>query len=164
LGGVIEHEKMFRLGDRRNAIVVRGLPEEVHRDDGPGTKPSFLRRRAGPAQAFGIKIEAGLLHVRENRRCANEGNHLGGGGEGEARADHGVARPDALRHQCQNQRVSAACARHGMARAAERGELGFECAYLGPQDELAMAQHARDCLVDRSPQASALRSHVDERN
>src|SRR5262249_59094240 len=66
--------------------------------------------------------------------------------------------------ECQNQRISAACARHGMARAAERRELGFESAHLGPQDELTMTQHARDRLVDRSPEASALRSNVDERN
>ena len=62
--------------------MVRGLPEEIHRDHGPGPKAKLARRRAGPLQAFGIEIEAHLLHVREHRRRANESDHLG------AESDH----------------------------------------------------------------------------
>src|SRR5882672_11552392 len=51
-----------------------------------------------------------------------------------------------------------------MTRAAERGELGFERAHLRPEDELAMAEHARDRVIDRSPEPPPLRGNVDERD
>jgi hypothetical protein len=49
-----------------------------------------------------------------------------------------------------------------MTRPAERSKLGFERAHLRPEDELAMAKHARDRVVDRSPQSPPLRGNVDE--
>src|SRR5207237_10294398 len=52
LGGVVEHEELLRRGDRGNAIVVRGLPEEIHRDHGPGPKAKLARRRAGALRAL----------------------------------------------------------------------------------------------------------------
>jgi hypothetical protein len=51
-----------------------------------------------------------------------------------------------------------------MTRAAERSELGFERAHLRSEDELAMAEHARDRVVDRPPEAPPLRGNVDERD
>ena len=129
-----------------------------------GRSPSLRAVATCPLQAFRIEIEARLLDVREDRRRADKRRHLGGRGEGEARADHRVARPDPLGHQHQHQRVGAARATHRMARAAERGQRGFESAHLGSENELAMAEHARDRLVDGSPEATALRGNVDERN
>src|SRR4029453_8335741 len=54
LGSVIEHEQVFRLRDRHNAIVVRGLPEQINRYDGFRMKPGLARRGARSLQACGI--------------------------------------------------------------------------------------------------------------
>jgi hypothetical protein len=51
-----------------------------------------------------------------------------------------------------------------VARAAERRKLGLERTHLGAEDELAMRQHARDCVIDGAAETAALRGNVDERD
>src|SRR5262245_21927140 len=51
-----------------------------------------------------------------------------------------------------------------MARAAKRREIGFDLMHLRPQDELAMAEHARDRIVDGLAKPATLGGHVNKRN
>src|SRR5208337_3196317 len=85
-------------------------------------------------------------------------------GESEGRADDGVARPDPLRHQHHHQRVGAARTAYRVARAAELRELGFERSYFGAEDELTVAEHARNGRIDRAPEPAPLRGKIDERD
>ena len=48
--------------------------------------------------------------------------------------------------------------------AAERRQFGLECPHFRAEDELAMAEHARDRGIDGAAEPAALRGHVDERN
>ena len=63
-----------------------------------------------------------------------------------------------------SKRIGAAGAGDGVARAAERREVGFDRVHLGPEDELAMAEHARDRIVDRAAEPAALGGNVNERD
>ena len=51
-----------------------------------------------------------------------------------------------------------------MARAAKNRKIGLERANLRPHDELAVAEHARDRVVDLAAEPAPLRGHVDERD
>ena len=61
-------------------------------------------------------------------------------------------------------RIGAAGAAHGVARAAEGGELGLDRAHFGTEDELTMRQHARDRRIDRAAQPPPLGTDINERN
>src|SRR5262249_2340525 len=52
----------------------------------------------------------------------------------------------------------------GVTRAAERGELGFERAHLRAENELAVAEHAGDRVVNGASEPAPLRGNVDERD
>jgi hypothetical protein len=164
LRGVVEHQHAGRFGDGGNGIVIGRQAEQIDRDDG-------LRLKAEPrggvergGKTLGIDVERVGVDIDEDGRGAEQRHHFGSGAEGKRRAEHRVARGNALGHQHQHERVGAAGAGNGMAGATELGERGFEGAHLGAEDELAMRQHAADRFVDRRPQASALGRHVDERN
>jgi hypothetical protein len=51
-----------------------------------------------------------------------------------------------------------------VARAAEGGEFALERPHLGAEDELAMRQDARDCVIDGAAEPATLRGNVDERD
>src|SRR4029450_13072666 len=87
LRSVIEHEQVFPLRDRDNAIVVRGLPEQINRYDSFRTKPGLARRGACSLQACGIQIEASLLDVGEDGRSTDQRHDFGSRSESKARAD-----------------------------------------------------------------------------
>jgi hypothetical protein len=51
-----------------------------------------------------------------------------------------------------------------MARSAELCERRLQLTHLRSKDELAMAEHARDCLVNRAPEPPPLRGKINERD
>ena len=122
LRGVVEHEQAFRLGDRQQRIVVGRQAEQIDRDHRLGLEAVTLGGRDRALDARRIEIERVRIDIGEHRRRAEQHDHFGGGAEREGRTDHRVARADALRHQHQHQRVGAAGAADGIARAAKRRE------------------------------------------
>ena len=164
LRGVVDHEQLLRVGDRGDRGVVGGLAEQIDRDDRLRLEPELARHRDRAGEALRIEIEAPLLHVHQHRRRADQRRDLGGGVEREGRHEHRVAGADALRHQRHQQRIGAAGAGDRVTGAAERREIGFDRVHLGAQDELAMAEHARDRIVDRAAKPPALGGNVNERD
>src|SRR5260370_28841094 len=104
------------------------------------------------------------LDISEHRRGADERHGLGGRAEGEARADHRIARAYSLGHEHHQQRISAARACHRMAGTAEGRERRFELSHLGTENELTMVEHAGDPAIDAVTKPAALGGDVDERN
>src|SRR5262249_4399861 len=102
------------------------------------------------------------LDVGEDRRGSDEHHDFGGRGESKARADHGIAGTNALRHQNKNQRIGSAGAAHHVTRAAEFGGLYFGRPPPRPRAELGKSGHAGNRFVDRAPEAAPLRGDVDE--
>src|SRR5581483_1124171 len=45
LRGIVEHEQLFRSGDRRDGVVIGRLPEQIDRDDRLGREALLLRHR-----------------------------------------------------------------------------------------------------------------------
>ena len=129
-----------------------------------GVSPALLAVATRAGDSVRVDIERVGVDIDEDRRRADQRRHFGGRAKRERRTDHRVARPDALRPQRQHQRVGAAGAGDGMARAAEFRELGLERAHFRAEDELAMAEHARNRGIDGAAEPAALRGDVDERN
>ena len=61
LGRIFQDKEAVALGDGVDAVVIRGLAEEVHRDDASGFKMSgsgvAAQAADGLGQGFGIEIE-----------------------------------------------------------------------------------------------------------
>ena len=164
LRGVIDHIELVLFGDRPHRLIVGRKSEQVDRHQRLRLEAGALRRRNRAFDAGGIDVEGLLVDLTEHRRRADERHRFGRGRIGERRADHGVAAPDALRHQHQHQRIGAARDPDRVPGAAEFGQRPLELTDFRPIDELAMLGDARDRVVDLLPEAAALRRHVDERN
>jgi hypothetical protein len=120
------------------------------------------RNRAGNARWS--KVERGGIDIGENRRGPDQDDNFCGGAERECRANHGVARTDALRHQHEHQRVRATATADRVTRAAKRGQRTLELGHLRPLDELAMRRDAGNGVVDGAAQPATLGADVDERD
>ncbi len=164
LRGIVEHEQVMRLGRGRNGVVIGRQAEQIDRDHRLRLEPEPAGGRDGLTDALGVDVEGVGLNVDEDRRRADQHRHFRRRAEGERGADHRVARADALGAQRQHQRIGAAGATDGMARAAECGELGLERAHFGTEHELTMREHARDRRIDRGAQPAPLGRDVDEGN
>ena len=164
LGSIVQNEQILRLRGGSDRGVVGREAEQINRDHRLRRQPGALGDRHRAGDALGIDIETLRLDIDENGRGADQRHHFGGGAEGEGRTDHCVAGADALGHQHQLQCVGAAGAAHGVFGAAELRQLRLERPHFRAEDELAMAEHARDRGIDGGPKPAALRGHVDERN
>ncbi len=164
LGGVVEHEQLLFRRDRVERVMLGRKPEQVDRQDHARREPRLLRGGDRPHDARRRDVEGRLVDVGEHRRGAEQHHHLRGRAEREGRADHRIARPDALRHQHQRERVGTARAAHHVPRAAELRQRLLERAHLGAENELAVIEDARDRNVYLVAEPATLRCNVDERN
>ena len=99
LGGVLDDRDAALPGGRHDRGHLGHLAEEVDGDDRAGS----LRDPFGhPGR---VDVEGHRVHIHEDGRGADPGNDAGGREEGERRGDDFVPRPDALGHQCEEQRV-----------------------------------------------------------
>ncbi len=139
LRGIIEHEHAVLGGDGANGVVVGGQPEQIHRDDcARACSPRRLAVATARSRLVRIEIEVIGADVGKHRLGAKQHDHFRRGMESKSGADHGVAGADLPCHQHQQQRIGAARTGDRMARAAERGKLGFELAHFRTLDELTM--------------------------
>jgi hypothetical protein len=164
LRGVIDHEQLLRLRDRRNGVVVGRLTEQIDRDHGFRLEAELACHRKRAREAVHIDIEARLVYIDQHRGRAHQRGSLGGRVKCEGRREHGVARADALCHQRHQQGIGTAGAGDSVAGAAERSQFGFDRVDLRTENELAVVEHARDRLVDRIAKPPTLRSDVNERD
>ena len=162
LGRVVQNEQSLGLGHRPDRIVVGALPEQVDGDDALRLEAEPLGGRDAAPERGQVDVEGSRIHVHEQRRRAGQCHALASGAEGEGRAQHRVARADALGHQHHQQRVGAARAGDDVLRAAERGKARFKLRHLGTVDELAMGENPAHGLVDGWAQAAALGADIDE--
>ena len=144
--------------------MVGGLPEQVDRHHRLGFETEPLRRRDPALQRGGIDVERRLVDIDEHRRRAGQRHGLAGRAEGEGRAQHGIARAKAFRHQHHQQRISATGDADDMLGAGKGREISLELRHLRAVDELAVIEHAGHRLIDRSAEPLALRADVDEGN
>lgn len=123
--------------------IFGGLAEKVARDDGLRNKPA-----AQPVQCIrqfgGIEVEGALVDINEQRSCAGQRHRLGGGHEGEGRAENRVFRPDPLSHQGDDQRIGTRSTAYRMLDASAPGKLLFELLDGFSHDILAAAQYVDD--------------------
>ena len=164
LRGVVEHKQTFRLGNCCHRVVIRRQAEQIDRNDGLGREPLLLRHRNGALQAPAIDVESRLVDIDKDRRRAKQSDDFRRGAKGESGTEHRIAAADALGHQHQQERIGAAGAADGVARAAECGEIPLEGLHLGAHDELAMCEHPRNGVINGATEAAALGGHVDEGN
>jgi len=164
LRGIVQNEHPLGFGNRCDRIVIRGLPEQINRNDRFRLEPALLGDRDAVFQRIGIDIERRFIDIDEDGRGAKKGHHLAGRAERKGRTDHSVARTNLLCHQHHQQRVGAAGAGDHMFRAAEGRKVRLQSRNFRPVDELAMRQHARDRIIDALAATVTLLDDVDERD
>ncbi len=140
------------LGERR------GPAEEVHRHD--RLRPLGDARR----DVVRVEVERDGIDVGEDGRRADTRDRLGGRVEGEGRADHLVAAPDAHRLEREDERVRAVGDADRMRHAEVRGRLALERLDLRAEDEPAGLEHLREPLLELGDERRVLRLDVDERD
>ena len=124
---ILDHQQSFRFGDPSDRLIVGAEPEQIDGDDRFRLQPSFAldhvdrRFEAGDIDIVGVGID-----VDEHRLGLGQRHHLGGRGEGEARHEDRIARPDAGRIERQQQRVGAVGAGNGVPDADIGGDLALE--------------------------------------
>ncbi len=154
------------LDDRNPAIAREGhhgvhvgrLPEEMHGHD--RLRP--WRDLAGGV--LDVHVEAVEAGVGEDRRRARARDAAGRGEEGEARADHLVARPDPQGHQREEDPVGARRDADRVLDARELGDLRFEVLDFRAEDELPGAQHALEGALELSLESQVLDVQVEQGN
>ena len=109
LRGICDQAQPFGFGDLAQRFVVCRQAEQVDGQDDPRCQVAF-RPHPGdaPDQIRRIHVERCFFNIDEDRRRAEQQSHLGGCGEGEARHEYRIARPDAQRHQRRHERVGTA--------------------------------------------------------
>src|SRR5712692_1475405 len=65
---VIEHEHALCLGDRRDCIMVGGLPEQIDWDNGLRLEPLLFRERDSVLQGSRVDIKRYFIDIDEDRR------------------------------------------------------------------------------------------------
>src|SRR5690606_9433353 len=89
-------------------------------------------------------------------------HHFRCGRKGEARAEHRVAGADPVRHQRNEQRVSAVGASNHMLHANIFDQLLLELGNLRPENIASLIQHLAQGFFQPVLDAGALRAKVDE--
>ncbi len=162
LGGIRQKPEPLRFGHRFERVVVGRQTEQVDGDDPGGHVAGRARLADRRLERTGVDVETVLQHVDEIDRRPEPGYHLGRRDEGEGRAEHGVARLDALGHEDERQRIGSAGDGDRVPRAAEAGQLRLQLADLRTHDVLPVVEGARDRGIDAVANALLLPGEVDE--
>jgi hypothetical protein len=123
---VLDQRHAVQAAGVEDGIHVRGLPVEVGEDHGPRHPAPAPRVLELLSQERGIHVPAALVRVDEDRRSAFVDDRVRAGHEGQRRAEHLVARPDAGEAQGQVERGGAARERRRMADAQGLAELPLQ--------------------------------------
>ena len=115
--------------DRQQGVHVGGAPEEMHGYDGP-CPSTDLALHVGWIDEVGRGVD-----VREDRHGAQARDGAGRREERVAREDHLVAGADVERHEREQERVAAGCARDRVGHAEGTGQFVFQIVDVGAEDE-----------------------------
>ncbi len=175
LGGVLDDGDDVPGGDGLDRVVIRGKAEEVDGDDGAGAKSAadgagqrvegrvaLFDGLDGLLQLRRVDVEGGGIDVHEDRRRAEEADHLGGCDEGEGGREDGVARTDLEGHERHQEGVGARGAADGMLHADVGGERRFQFPDLRAVDVLAVGENPGDVGVQFFRNAPLLGGQVDK--
>ncbi|MNQ89317.1 hypothetical protein D3C85_1046230 [compost metagenome] len=165
LGRVRDQLQAVLVADGLDGRIVGGLAEQVDGDDHARFQTPFLQRRLdGGLQMARVHVVGRLVHVDEDRLGVEPGHDLGGGREGEAGHEDGVAATNAPGHQRQGQGVGAVGAAQGVLGLTEGGQIGLELAHLRAHDPGAADDGLLNGGLDLAAEAKALGLKVDEGN
>ncbi len=164
LRGIREDPQAVTSGDLLDLRIARRLPEQIDRHHAARPQVGAGDRLDRRLEALRIHVEIVAHHVDEHRRGADQGDHLGAGGEGEGRTEHGIAWTAPLRHQEQEERFGAATTGQRMLDAAIVRELPLERRNFRSEDVLSVLQHTADRGFDLGGDAPPLRLQIDERD
>ena len=147
------------LDDRhveRAEIVDRRRPsEEMDRHD-------RLRARGDPAcDVGGVEVQRSRVDVGEDRGGADSRDRLGGGVEGEGRADHLVAGADLERVEHEHDRVGSVRDPDRLLDAEGLGGLAFETLDLRAEDEASALERPLERRLQLRDQRRVLRLDVN---
>ncbi len=133
LSSVLDDAQPLARGNAFDGSVVGSQTEEIDRDHRLRRQPAFrLDVVDGSRQALGVHIIGVGVDFHEDRLRTRERHDFCRRREGEARAEHGVARSDAIGHQRHEQGVGAIGAGNRVLGADIGCELFFESADLRP--------------------------------
>ena len=110
-----------------------------------------------------IDVAGVALDVDKDRFRAEQDDDFGRRDKRERRCDDFVARPDADRHERDQQRFRAARARDAVRRTGVILETFFQLGHFGPEYELAVLEHRAHARIDALTQRGVLGLQVDER-
>ena len=164
LCGVVEHEQAFSLGDLGDGVAIGRLAEQVDRNDRDRLEAGLAGGRDAALERFRAHVEGRFVNIDIDRRRAGPRHGRSGGDEGEGRTQHGVARPDILRHHHHQDRVGAAGAADDVLGAGIDRKLLLELGNFGAVDELTMIENALHGGIERVAEPAALRGDIDEWN
>ena len=164
LRGVVEHKHSLGFGDRRDRIMVGGLPEQIDRNDRFRLEPVLPGDRDPVLQRSRIDIERRLIDIDEYRRRADQRDHLAGRAERKGRTDHGIARADFLRHQHHQQRIGAASAGITCFAPLKAARSASSCVTSGPLMNWQWVKHAGDRIIDALAETVTLLDDVNKRD
>ena len=154
-----------RSRDGAQRRPVRRLAEQIDADQRARPQPALAPHLGDAAlQVRRVDLEGARIDIDEHRRGTQHQRHLGRRGVGEGRQEHRIARPDALRHEGDLDRIGAGTHRHAVPGAAEPRQFGLQFGHLGAEDELAVRQHAIQPPAQFARDARLLRLQVEERN
>ncbi len=129
---------------------------KAHRYDRLGS------RRDGRLDQRRVQIVAVFLDIHIHRLRTQKGGGLGRCDIGKTRRDDLVARTNAERHQGNLKRISPVGYADTMACAGKRDKLFLKLRDFGPEDELAVIEHALDGGIHVRLQSLVLALEVDK--
>ena len=154
--GVFNHGQAVPAGDGEDFIQVGRLAEKVHRDDGPGA------RRDTALDPGRVEVETVRAGIGEHRDCADTRDAARGGKEGERRANHFVAGPDAERQQRHQDGIRAGGNANAEAGSSHGGGGGFKLLHFLAEDKLPGVEDAREGRGQFVLQGLVLAAHIEQ--
>ncbi len=128
MGRVLDHPQAVTNGEGVDRVDVEHQAADVDRHDphrlalGPGGKPAAAEVAELALCVVEVEVQGARVAVDEHRHRPQVEDHLGGGGEGHRRHQHGLAglQPQGRQRQVERRRTRAQS--HGAARPHGLGE------------------------------------------